>query len=136
MPNYKLKINIERVEKNLKQYLKKRMTKAVIMLEGYVKSHFGPSNLRGKNPSAPGSTPNVGMGTLRNSITHAVTTDRHGAVGAYGVRKGPASDYALRLEKGFYGTDSLGRNYNVAPRPYLSPAYRLNRKKIIQILRG
>lgn len=38
------------------------------------------------------------------------------------VQVGSAMDYALRLEYGFNGTDSLGRRYHQAPRPYLRPA--------------
>ncbi len=31
--------------------------------------------------------------------------------------------YARRIEHGFQGQDSLGRNYNQAPKPYVYPAY-------------
>jgi hypothetical protein len=31
--------------------------------------------------------------------------------------------YARRIEKGFVGTDSLGRHYHQAPQPYMAPAY-------------
>ena len=31
--------------------------------------------------------------------------------------------YARRIEKGFIGTDSLGRHYHQAPEPYMEPAY-------------
>jgi hypothetical protein len=30
--------------------------------------------------------------------------------------------YGRRLEFGFYGTDSLGRDYNQAPQPHVNPA--------------
>jgi len=31
--------------------------------------------------------------------------------------------YARRIELGFVGTDSLGRNYHQAPQPYMRPAF-------------
>jgi hypothetical protein len=34
----------------------------------------------------------------------------------------PSMEYSARLEFGFVGTDSLGRHYQQAPRPYLTPA--------------
>lgn len=35
---------------------------------------------------------------------------------------GPSMEYSARLEFGFVGVDALGRSYNQAPQPYLSPA--------------
>mgnify|MGYP001162039358 CR=1 FL=1 len=39
--------------------------------------------------------------------------------------------YAARVEYGFVGYDSLGRYYNQAPRPYLTPAAELVRPRFI-----
>jgi hypothetical protein len=38
------------------------------------------------------------------------------------VLVGTDAPQAARLEYGFYGTDSLGRNYSQAPRPHMRPA--------------
>lgn len=38
------------------------------------------------------------------------------------VMVGSTMNYAMRLEKGFNDTDSLGRRYHQPPRPFLRPA--------------
>lgn len=40
--------------------------------------------------------------------------------------------YARRIEIGFHGTDSLGRNYHQAGQPYLRPAYEEGRMSAMQ----
>ena len=134
MKNFKLKVNINRVHDKIVDHLEKNMMRVMVAMVAYVKSHFGPSNQGGSNPSSPGEAPNIGLGTLRNNITFTVSTDGNDVVGLYGVRKGPASVYAKRLELGFVGTDKKGRNINQAPRPYLMPAYRNNKKRVVKIL--
>jgi len=52
-------------------------------------------------------------------------------VGEFVGAVGTNVEYARRLELGFVGTDSLGRNYNQKPRPHLIPAYERNRLKIL-----
>lgn len=47
----------------------------------------------------------------------------------------PDTPYAARIEFGFVGTDSLGRNYHNAAQPFMRPAYDAKRdeaKKIIE----
>ena len=46
------------------------------------------------------------------------------------VQIGVDVPYAARLEYGFVGTDSLGRNYNQAPEPYLQPTLDENEGEI------
>lgn len=60
-------------------------------------------------PKAPYVT-----GTLRRSIR---TEEEAGS-----VRVGTDVPYAARIEYGFVGKDSRGREYNQAPNPYLRPA--------------
>lgn len=55
-------------------------------------------------------------GTLRRSI-HGDPED-----GGLTWAVGTNVEYARRIEFGFVGADRLGRNYNQAPRPYLTPA--------------
>lgn len=88
--------------------------------------------LKGLNPSQPGQPPHVLMGRLRQSISHRVIAIGNG----FAVLVGSAVVYARRLELGFAGRDSLGRNYNQAPRPYLRPAVRNNRTTIGRIIAG
>lgn len=88
--------------------------------------------LKGLNPSQPGQPPHVLMGRLRQSITHRVI-----AIGTgFAALVGSPIVYARRLELGFVGRDSLGRNVNQAPRPYLRPAVRNNRAIIGRIIAG
>lgn len=54
-------------------------------------------------------------GTLRRSIEARIDADG-------GVIVGSDVPYAARIEFGFAGADSLGRNYHQAAKPYLRPA--------------
>lgn len=137
MPNktkFDLKMNIKKYENKLLSVLKKRMNTVMVSIVAYVKQNFGPSNLGGTNPSAPGDTPNIGIGTLRNSISFKVKQDGKEIVGVYGVISGPAKKYARRLELGYWGKDAKGRNVRQLPRPYLVPAYQNNKRQIKRIL--
>lgn len=142
-----IRLNLRRVEKNLIAHLKKRMLEVVVRLDAFVRNSMNTSNYGGKNPSAPGSTPNVGLGTLKRSITHAVRIDGNEVVGIYGVAKGQASAYAKRLELGFSGTVNVkahtrkgkavrAYSYHVTqqPRPFIKPAYQKNKRQIKKIL--
>jgi HK97 gp10 family phage protein len=62
----------------------------------------------------------VKTGTLRRSIHHTLTTSTETACN---IALGPDTPYARRLEFGFMGTDSLGRRYHQAARPYMRPAF-------------
>ena len=62
----------------------------------------------------------VQKGTLRRSWRTELLPSRPGV---YSARTGPTVVYARRIELGFKGTDSLGRTYNQAPKPYVKPAY-------------
>ena len=46
------------------------------------------------------------------------------------VMVGSTMNYAMRLEKGFNDTDSLGRRYHQQPRPFLRPALDENTDEI------
>lgn len=58
-------------------------------------------------------------GTLSRSI-HTKTVEY--TKKKVSVAVGTDVEYARRIEYGFSGKDSLGRNYNQSPRPYLRPA--------------
>jgi hypothetical protein len=142
-----IRFNLKKVEKNLIKHLKKKMLEVVVRLDAYARNSMTVSNQQGKNPSAPGSTPNIGTGTLKKSITHAVRIDKNEVVGIFGVAKGPASAYARRLELGFVGTVNVREHtrkgspvrahtatFNVQPRPFIKPAYQKNKRQIKKIL--
>jgi hypothetical protein len=129
-----LKLNIKKVEKNLQRYLFKRMQEVVTRLETFVRNSMVISNYGGKNPSSPGDVPNIGRGDLKRSITSATGMDGKDVVGVYGVAKGTASKYAKRLELGYIWTTSTGKHATQMPRPFIAPAYKLNKAKIKKIL--
>ena len=76
------------------------------------------------SPSPPEHAPASVTGTLKARITHRI--DKTTMIGQVGTNL----EYARRLELGFVGTDSLGRHYAQAPRPYLRPALEINRAAI------
>lgn len=83
-------------------------------------------------PSKPGEPPHVVLGVLRSAISFAVKKAGDRIVGALGVLA--SVPYAARLECGFHGTDSLGRNINQAPRPFLRPTVLRNRDLIVRTI--
>lgn len=82
----------------------------------------GPPRLArtGTTGARPGTGPGVVSGRHRNSIRIV----EQGPVGRFGwfADVAPTMVYSRRLELGFTGTDSLGRNYNQPAYPYLAPA--------------
>jgi hypothetical protein len=136
MGEFNINLNMNKLRGDLRAYLTQRMTTIVIKMVAFVKTSFGPSNMDGTNPSEPGQPPNIGTGTLRNNIGFSISGTSDEVVGVYGVLKGPASDYALRLELGFYGTDGAGRTYSMEARPYLKPAFNKNKQNIIKWIQG
>lgn len=66
--------------------------------------------------SAPGESPAGDTGQLANSI--ATSVDENALSGSLDF----SSAHAPRMEYGFVGTDSLGRVYDQAPRPFARPA--------------
>lgn len=68
----------------------------------------------------------VDTGNLKNSIQSEVS-DTEGVVYTNVV-------YAARIEFGFVGADSLGRVYNQAPQPYMTPAVEAARPGFIEAL--
>ena len=132
----KLEWNAEQVEKNTQKKLQTNMKRAMLFAEGQAKKKVSRGNLDGDNPSLPGEPPKVVTGVLRANIGHSTRTQGMDVIGALGVKNGPANRYAMRLELGFTGTDSMGRTYNQLPRPFLQPTIDDNRAKILEILQG
>lgn len=137
MAKVNIKLNIRSYLNKLSREMRKRMAKIANLIEGKVKNSMVISNLGGSNPSKPGSAPHVGSGDLKRSIKATVEVRGQEVVVKYGAMEGPGADYARRLELGFSGTDSQGRNYNQQPRPFLKPALVLNKETIKKyILKG
>jgi hypothetical protein len=102
----KTKLNVMRSNSiRRKQYTTKK---------GYVRYRLIQSGA-----SEPGEPPRRVTGRLYNSVQYRVVRTRTEVIGVvYSDDK-----KARRLELGFVGTDSLGRKYNQAPRPWLRPSY-------------
>lgn len=60
----------------------------------------------------------VDTGRLRSSITSELGKDGDGLLAVVGTNV----EYAARIEFGFHGTDSLGREYDQEAQPFLLPA--------------
>lgn len=87
--------------------------------------------------SAPGEVPATVTGWLANNVLAKPVLEWTGPVSYVGIRGGPDGvPYAKRLEYGYTGTDSLGRRYNVAPRPYFRSTYEMEREIIKRMLGG
>ncbi len=109
------------------------MLRAVIYVEGEVKDMVSRGNIHGDNPSLPGEPPKVVSGVFRANITHLVVRNADGSISGFvGERENVA--YAMRLELGFVGMDSLGRNIDQAPRPAFRPALLRSRAKIVELI--
>lgn len=100
-------------------------------LEARAKANFEGAHRRGQ-PRVPNADnkPNIVTGTLRRSI-RATTTGRIAA--GYTISVGPSTVYGRRVELGFKGTDSMGRNYNQPAYPYFGPAVREVRLRATEI---
>jgi hypothetical protein len=77
---------------------------------------LGVARIRGNASGRPG--PNVITGGYRNSWRAETRGLPHGAACTIGTDL----PFGRRLEFGFTGTDSLGRNYNQPPFPHVQPA--------------
>ncbi len=103
-----------KVIKLTQAHLKKNMGAAMLILQGEVQRKIST----GQPPSKEDEPPHLLSGRLRTSITHRVSIDGRNVVGVVGTNV----VYARRLELGFSGTDSKGRNINQGARPFLRPA--------------
>ena len=86
----------------------------------------------GGKPSAPGQPPAMQSGTLHANVDSDVQSRSNGVHGFFGVRSDVP--YALRMELGFVGVDSLGRHYDQAPRPFLRPALYADSAQVVSIV--
>ena len=122
------------VERIVQKQMTVNMTQAMLYAEGQAKKLVSRGNRGGGNPSKPFDPPKVVTGTLRSNIGYEVSIKGGEVVGALGVKKGPANEYAKRLELGFVGTDSAGRRIDQKPRPFLRPTINDNMNQLKKIL--
>ena len=136
----KLVFHTAEVIKTIDDTASKRMVEAVNAVRSQTletlsgsrsgRTYYVPGTKRTYTASAPGEPPAQVTGALRQSIKTSVEGEGKTVIGKIG------SDlpYAARLEFGFRDTDSLGRRYNMAPRPWLRPSFEKSLGKIKSIL--
>lgn len=83
-----------------------------------------------RNSARGGAFPHRRTGNLFRSIPEFSPVTVSKTKNRVEVAVGSAAEYARRLELGFSGTDSRGRTYHQAPRPYLRPALDNNQKQV------
>lgn len=108
----------------------RRMQEAVVLIQTDIKISLNVGNPGGKTPSAPGQPPRKVTARLFNSIFGKVVREGSQVIGVVGTNV----VYGRRLELGFAGKDSLGRQYDQAPRPFIRPAFARNRDRVKRIL--
>lgn len=91
------------------------------MLISAAMNNFQGSHAPGE-PHVGGNRPNIVTGNLRRSI-QADSVVRLG-VAYYSVTIAPRMVYGRRVEFGFNGSDSRGREYEARGYPYMEPALR------------
>lgn len=73
----------------------------------------------------------VVSGALRDSIDTQIVSQSETQVVA---QIAPHTPYAHRIERGFIGIDSLGRNYHQPAEPYMRPAYEEKKQEAKDIM--
>lgn len=126
MARVTLKLQVNRWRKRrLEPVLTRNMENAMDFLLGEVRQlvdvPFPPA-------SSPGQPPRRRTGKYKRSLQAAVGPSRSGK--SITGRVGSNSPYGRRLEFGFVGIDSLGRNYNQAARPHLRPAAERHKRRV------
>lgn len=124
----------DKVTKLVREITKVGLNKSGVLLVGDVRKRLnigvGRSGGKVTQRSKPGEAPRKDTNTLFKSINHRVEESGKDIL----LKIGANVPYAARLEFGFVGTDSRGRQINQAPRPFLRPAIIDNRKKIIKLI--
>ena len=133
----RLQLTPDTVLGNLGNVLERRLTRTAQLIEGEVVRSISVGQavrrtkggyLRGLGPSVEGQPPHALSGRLRQSISHAILRETMRVI----ARIGTNVRYAARLERGFIGTDSRGRNIHQGPRPFLRPALENNLKRLVE----
>lgn len=132
----------EKITKAAAAVIGRRMQRAMLLVQGAAQRKISvgqpvrrskSGNLYGTTEAAPAPTPpRVLTGRLRTSITHDVMISRAEVVG----RVGTNVPYARRLELGFFGADSRGRNVNAPARPFLRPSLKETLPRLLSIIGG
>ena len=112
------------------------IAKAGLLVQANAQSSFGPAHSKGTPKTS--DKPQSISGTLRRT-TRLLDVEEIGH--AWTARIGPTQPYGRRLELGFYpgdghqdGLDSLGRQYNQPPYPFLKPGLHKSEPYFVPIM--
>jgi hypothetical protein len=141
----KIKSQFDRIGKSflsdeLKPEMRRKMKTAVGMIYDTATTPRPMSRnlLRRHGPSVSSTAARYGVpvqtGNLRSSIKKEIIEGDSKMTGKIypDMKQAP---YARRVEYGFIGQDSMGRNYRQLPRPYMRPALTKNQKAINDLFR-
>lgn len=98
------------------------VSEGAALIERNAKLQFGPQHPKG-TPKTVFDRPQSVTSALKRSI-HILAPPAEVATGVWMARVAPTLIYGRRIELGFHGTDSLGRNYSNPGQPpyaYLKP---------------
>jgi len=87
------------------------------------------SRYTGSHLAEAGSRPHARTGKLRTSIK--VAEVKEVGYGRWMSKTGPTMIYGRRVERGFTGQDSIGRNYNQPGYPYMAPGFVKSRDELV-----
>jgi len=116
-----------------------RMEKAVITVRDHTATKLTgqrtgriykvPGTQRTYTASSPGEPPAIRLGDLKDSVKWTIETQGKEIIGKVGTDK----EYGARLEFGYHDTDSKGRRYNMAARPWLQKSFDETKDEVIAI---
>jgi hypothetical protein len=92
--------------------------RSALLIEANAKASFGPAHEAGTEKTVFDRPQSI-TGALRRSIE--VVESSHRTIRGWEAKVAPQMIYGRRIELGFTGTDSLGRDYDQPPYPYFSP---------------
>lgn len=78
------------------------------------------NHMHGPLPPKPAGSPPA---RRSGNLIGALTTEPMGPFGRRIFPDGEKAPYARRVERGFHGTDSIGRHYDQPAYPYLAPGW-------------
>lgn len=121
------KWNTGKILKVTEEQLEENMNLALAYAVEQAQDKVSRGNADGTNPSSPGEPPKTVTGTLKSNIGYEVDVINGNIIGRYGVKKGPADEYAIYLELG----TPKGK---MKARPFLRPVLKENRYKLFKLL--
>ncbi len=128
--NYRMNWDDVKIKTLVSGSMLRNLRVAGLFLQGEIRKSINRGNPTGDDPSAPGEAPKKVSAQLFDSIA---VTEPYVDGTVLRIVVGTNKVYARRLEFGFFGTDSLGRNVHQEARPFLRPGLYNNTSTIARI---